>query len=130
MAARPYNTYAWRHVVTIRILRRDGGAFARPEGSRRERYAGQAQCQRCGKRDPFTGGRRRFHVCHLVIPAGEPGHDADHNLAVLCPKCHKAHDRPSWARKLAAYFLARAEQRIIAKDLARPILVLAEGGPC
>jgi 5-methylcytosine-specific restriction endonuclease McrA len=123
----PYG-YRWRTVTTLAILRRDGGRFERVDG--RERYRGAAKCLHCGWIDCLHGGRREVDVAHLVIPWGEPGHDDETNLGTLCRKCHKAHDRPSWAPKLKAHFEQEKLRRIEEKDRSRPILEFLQEKSC
>jgi 5-methylcytosine-specific restriction endonuclease McrA len=88
---RPYD-YHWRTVTRPRILERAGRA-----------------CERCHRPWP------PLDVAHLVIPPGQPGHDDDANLAVLCRRCHRAYDYVEWSRKCY-------ETRSRRKDAGRPLL--------
>ena len=102
----------WRTVTRPAILRRAGGVFQ--EG----RYLGGARCERCGISDPIplsVWQRSTLDVAHLVIPPGEPGHDAEDNLACLCPQDHRRHDYRTWNARCK-------ETRLDRKDGARPIV--------
>jgi len=62
---------------------------------------------------------------------GDPTNNEEDNLAYLCRKRHRAHDRREWAAKFSAWIRRRREERIEAKDNARPItrlLALMEQG--
>jgi 5-methylcytosine-specific restriction endonuclease McrA len=82
------------------------------------------ECQRCGIGDRSMGNRSALDVAHLLIPPGQPGHDDEDNLAVLCPKDHRAHDYTQWAEKFRAWLLVEKDRRITAADAARPILAM------
>ena len=100
MSSSPYDHH-WRTVTRLRILKR-------------ARYL----CERCFR--PHEGWP--LDVAHLVIPPGQPGHDADTNLAALCRRCHRKEDYESWARKFAAWVQAQYHQRCREKDAGRPLL--------
>jgi 5-methylcytosine-specific restriction endonuclease McrA len=59
-------------------------------------------CEWCGvangQLNLFTGSRVVLTVAHLDQ---NPRNNAEHNLAVLCQKCHLNHDRPFNLRKIA-----------------------------
>lgn len=75
-------------------------------------YRCQGPCARVLHSDQLDGA-------HLVVQAPAPGHDAPENVAMLCRRCHRAHDYESWARKCY-------ETRCARKDRARPLLQEAQ----
>lgn len=94
--------YHWRTKIRPAVLARDG-----------------RRCVRCGDGDrPRSSGRSYLEIAHLD-PNG--GWDLE-NLATMCVPCHKREDYPTWAPAQRAAQVERREQRIDAKDAARPIL--------
>lgn len=116
-----YYDYYWQNTTRPRILRRAFGRF-----DEKGKYQGAAKCEKCGYIDCVLGGRSELDIAHLVIPAGDPGHDDDTNLAALCRKCHRAHDYASWAAKFSAWLKGERDRKIEERDRERPILQLLQ----
>jgi hypothetical protein len=48
------------------------------------------------------------------------------NLALLCRRCHRAADYPSWSAKFTQWLIGQRDERVAKKDAARPILAYLE----
>ena len=81
------------------------------------------ECQRCAIPDRPAGLRSSLDGAHLD---GDPRNGADDNVAILCRRCHRAHDLPSWTAAFRAWLETERDRRIAEKDAARPILAFLE----
>jgi len=75
------------------------------------------ECERCALPDRPMGLTSALEGAHLD---GNPANTQESNIAILCHRCHKAHDYPEWARKCRGTRLDR-------KDAARPLLAFLMG---
>lgn len=111
-AAPPYG-YDWRMHTRPQALKRAGGRF----GKKRQ-YIGGAACERCELADPIPKPKRSLVEC-AHLDGNCRNRDPD-NIAILCYRCHRAHDYLEWARKCH-------ETRAARKDAARPLIAASSG---
>lgn len=83
------------------------------------------ECQRCAAPEQPMGLYRMLEGAHLD---GDDVNDGDDNLALLCRRCHRAHDYARWAEKFGAWLRAERERRAERKDAERPILAMLMEG--
>jgi hypothetical protein len=81
-------------------------------------------CARCSREDQPMGLYSELERAHLD---GDRENNSDENICVLCRTCHRALDYPSWAKAYQAYLQRKKEERAIALDAGRPILVYLAG---
>jgi hypothetical protein len=88
----------WK-TTSLRIRARAGGVCECPGDCGRD-HLGQCGAPN-GLPHPDTGSKVVLTVAHLVIPPGQPGHDADANLRAMCQACHLSFDREQHAKNAA-----------------------------
>lgn len=101
--------------------------YDRPAAMQRAHY----QCVRCGLPDwpvhycpacahiPRQPRRSRLEGAHLDA---NPANRDTENIGIFCHLCHRAHDYKDWIAKHREYLKRAREERIDAKDAARPFL--------
>ncbi|MGO9893117.1 MAG: hypothetical protein ACLPX8_02745 [Bryobacteraceae bacterium] len=80
-------------------------------------------CERCDLPDRPSGLRSALDGAHLD---GDTSNNDDMNLALLCRRCHRAADYPSWSAKFTQWLIGQRDERVAKKDAARPILAYLE----